>query len=279
MFVHAEDPVLVCTLDDPGDDLRNFGERGHGSNTRDTLWDFRGRFSVYATMFYVGKHVAWRPQDFIPVVNHLLWLHQDGFVHGDIRCCNIVFRMDEQGRLIDFDYGGRVVGNPVGAILSYPPGYNFFELADGVRLGTEGGAITMRKDWFAMNAVIFKCHEFRRPRLPPRTGASALGPAQAMLDSDTFLDRKEEFFAFSEQEIPDKIEDIKEHAKALTGFLELAAAAGWTVTPTTELVAALKSWGMDVSNPPGLVGHGENRRPRIMSAPATVSPDKEGRVV
>jgi serine/threonine protein kinase len=115
----------VCSLDDRGNELRNFGERGHGSNTRDTLWDFRGRFSVYATMFYVGQHVAWRPQDFIPVVNHLLWLHQDGFVHGDIRCCNIVFRMEEQGRLIDYDFGGRITGNPDGATPTYPPGTTF----------------------------------------------------------------------------------------------------------------------------------------------------------
>jgi serine/threonine protein kinase len=215
LFVHAEDPSLVCSLDDRGNELRNFGERGHGSNTRDTLWDFRGRFSVYATMFYVGQHVAWRPQDFIPVVNHLLWLHQDGFVHGDIRCCNIVFRMDEQGRLIDYDFGGRITGNHDGATPTYPPGYNFFGLADGVRLGTEGGAMTMRKDWFAMHGVIFKCHDFRRPRRLS-TGDSDHGPAQATLDSDTFLDMKDEFFAFSEQEVPDNLEEIKEHAKALT---------------------------------------------------------------
>jgi hypothetical protein len=138
--------------------------------------------------------------------------------------------------------------------------------------------MTMRKDWFAMHGVIFKCHDFRRPRRSS-TGDSDHGPAQATLDSDTFLDKKDEFFAFSEQEVPDNLEEILEHAKALTDFLALAAAAGWTVSPATTVVAALKTWGMPVSKPHGLVGHVEHRGPRIMSAPATGSPEKETGVV
>jgi thiamine kinase-like enzyme len=61
---------------------------------------------VFETPFREGRHVAKKPgiscQLFKPQ------LHEDGFVHGDIRGFNTVFSENEgEGWLIDFDFGGK----------------------------------------------------------------------------------------------------------------------------------------------------------------------------
>ena len=61
----------------------------------DWLWQFRGRLLIISTPFREGYHFAQRPTDFIPIIEHLEHLHNEGFVHGDIRAFNMV--MGENG--------------------------------------------------------------------------------------------------------------------------------------------------------------------------------------
>jgi hypothetical protein len=57
----------------------------------DWLWQFRGKLVVIATPYRPGCHYAQRPTDFIPIIEHLQYLHDDhGIVHGDIRASNMV---------------------------------------------------------------------------------------------------------------------------------------------------------------------------------------------
>jgi hypothetical protein len=93
------------------------------------LWQFGGELLVIETDFHEGPHHALSPKEFIPVVAFLQKMHEKGYVHGDVRCANVVF-----GKcLIDFDLGGRVEDAP-----TYPDGYQS-SLVDGSRLGRAGG--------------------------------------------------------------------------------------------------------------------------------------------
>ena len=58
----------------------------------DWLWQFRGTLIVIATPYRPGYHYAKRPTDFVPVIEHLQYLHDvQHIVHGDIRASNMVF--------------------------------------------------------------------------------------------------------------------------------------------------------------------------------------------
>jgi hypothetical protein len=132
---------------------------------RNHLFDFSGALEIIASPFLVGKHYASSPDDFIPVVKALQDLHTNGYVHGDIRCFNIIFGVG----LIDFDFGGKVGSTEQAP--TYPEGFNFSLVSqDGYRhLREVGGFITMQDDAYAMTKVIFHCHDF----LPPEKSSSA----------------------------------------------------------------------------------------------------------
>jgi hypothetical protein len=124
-----------------------------------------GAFLLISMPHLHGKHVATRPKAFLPIIDHLVAMHQQGLVHGDIRACNTVLDYndttliddDPKGWLIDFDLGG-----PVGT-ATYPDGYNV-SLADGLRVRVPSGAnIEKWHDWFALGQLIFTAHEFTRP--------------------------------------------------------------------------------------------------------------------
>lgn len=153
---------------------------------RQWLWSFTGKLLVIATPFREGQHDATKPADFLPIVRHLEYLHEQNVVHGDIRAFNIVFGTtaegpsDEeggasggvfkasQGCLIDFDFGGNLDSNP-----RYPEGY-MKVLGDGSRIGTARAEIQTHEDWYALAYVIFALHEFsvRVPDIP--TSSSVL---------------------------------------------------------------------------------------------------------
>jgi Lipopolysaccharide kinase (Kdo/WaaP) family len=124
-----------------------------------------GALSLISIPYLLGKHVATRPKAFLPIIDHLVAMHQQGLVHGDIRACNTVLHYDDttsiddnpKGWLIDFDLGGRV------GIAKYPDGYNVW-LPDGLRVDVPSGAnIEKWHDWFALGQLIFHAHEFTRP--------------------------------------------------------------------------------------------------------------------
>jgi serine/threonine protein kinase len=121
------------------------------------LWDNYGKLQLIETAFLEPKqlnvHEAQRPGDFIPIINHLLHLHEQGFVHGDIRAFNMVFNGND-GKLIDFDLSGKV------GERQYPLGYKS-ELPDAFRCGHSLNLIEKHHDWYALGSVIFTFHKFR----------------------------------------------------------------------------------------------------------------------
>ncbi|KAG7357911.1 hypothetical protein IV203_014498 [Nitzschia inconspicua] len=69
----------------------------------------------------------------------------------DIRAFNTVFKDDEKGWLIDFDFGGR------SDVQTYPTGYRT-ALVDGTRMGEERETITKYHDWYALGKLMFSIH-------------------------------------------------------------------------------------------------------------------------
>jgi serine/threonine protein kinase len=145
-------------------DVCNFGDTRNiqkvAEETRQGwLWENYGKLQLIETAFIEScqpnVHEAKRPADFIPIINHLLHLHKQGFVHGDIRAFNIVFD-GMNGKLIDFDLSGKV------GETRYPPGYKT-ELPDSYRCGVMHELVKKRDDWYALGKVIFIFHKFQKP--------------------------------------------------------------------------------------------------------------------
>ncbi|KAG7358029.1 phosphotransferase enzyme family protein [Nitzschia inconspicua] len=106
---------------------------------------------IIAVPYCDGRHYAVSPADFLPIIDQLQALHKAGFVHGDIRAYNIVFKDHKKGWLIDFDFGGK------SDVQTYPKGYRQ-SLNDGIRIGEDGKAITKYHDWYALGMLMFTIH-------------------------------------------------------------------------------------------------------------------------
>jgi len=156
-------PLLYLANGTAASNVRNFGDTSDiqqiAEMQQDWLWDNYGKLQLIETAFRKSRqqnvHEAQRPGDFIPIINHLLHLHEQGFVHGDIRAFNMVFDGND-GKLIDFDLSG-VVGK-----ARYPLGYKS-TLPDGIRCGHALNLIEKHHDWYALGKVIFVYHEFQEP--------------------------------------------------------------------------------------------------------------------
>jgi hypothetical protein len=95
------------------------------------VFDFGGQLKVIAIPFIEGSHCPQNKEQLVYVAKFLKTMHDQGFVHGDIRLLNIVFTANpSDSQLIDFDFGGREDDNS----LVYPPGYKRI-LEDGERVG------------------------------------------------------------------------------------------------------------------------------------------------
>jgi Protein kinase domain len=145
-------------------DVRNFSytsdiQEIDEETQQDCLWDKNGKLQLIETAFRnshrLNVHEAQRPGDFLPIINHLQHLHEQNFVHGDIRAFNMVFD-GEDGRLIDFDLSG------LEGKTWYPLGYKY-ELPDALRCGHAHSLIEKHHDWYALGKVIFEFHEFQVP--------------------------------------------------------------------------------------------------------------------
>ena len=128
----------------------------------DWLWQSKGQLKVISTPYHEGKHYATHPNQYLPIVDRLEELHNNGYVHGDIRAYNMVLNYEDannpKGWLIDFDFGGRINERP-----KYPSGY-VHSLDDGFRLGKPGKAIEDDHDWYALGQIIFsKCYTLTHP--------------------------------------------------------------------------------------------------------------------
>ncbi|KAG7351585.1 hypothetical protein IV203_010945 [Nitzschia inconspicua] len=136
-----ENVYNMCGSDEPS---------SHGEN--ETFWARSSQnILIIAVPYRQGNHYAKSPADFLPIINQLETLHRAGYVHGDIRSYNTVFKDHNEGWLIDFDFGGRI------GEQKYPQGYKK-ALVDGRRLGKEGETITKYHDWFALGVLMFSIH-------------------------------------------------------------------------------------------------------------------------
>lgn len=118
-----------------------FGQIPQVDITGNWLWEFCGQVKVICTEFHKGVHYAKLPEHFLPIIDHLEQLHENGYVHGDIRAYNMVLNYPKseycfrtrlidvlngeigvynlildyagsqkpEGWLIDFDFGGEII--------------------------------------------------------------------------------------------------------------------------------------------------------------------------
>ena len=155
---------IIDTPSKEGVTVQSFGELPAKDAVKEEwLWEFRGCIRIISTDFHEGVHYATRPEHLIPIIDHLEQLHENGYVHGDIRAYNMVLNYPKpqdiivdngacqtpKGWLIDFDYGGMISANP-----KYPKGY-VNDLKDGSRKGVACDLITPNNDWFALGRLIF----------------------------------------------------------------------------------------------------------------------------
>lgn len=248
---------------------------------RNRLFALEGKLEIIETPFYSGKHYARSPQDFIPVVQFLQDMHTKDYVHGDIRCFNIIFGK----RLIDFDFGGKV---KAGVALTYPEGYaHVLPSQDGKRRGRAGKPITKLDDVYALTQVIFDCHDFYPPdslavepvsKVEESTHVTtqqedqgtmkATDPAayislleselkkkntelkekdSALKEKDSALKEKEMIDGLKAFPVDDSNDDPGKQLDDLLEFLERVQKAGWRVQPSKSFQMGLSECGMSFS--------------------------------
>lgn len=190
----------------------------------DWLWKFKGKLLIISTKYHEGVHYAEIPSHFIPIITHLEQLHDQGYVHGDIRAYNMVLQYNTsensaigtstgsnsdndttinsttndscEGWLIDFDYGGE------NGKVAYPKGYKK-ELLDGRRPGAQGEKITIIDDWKSLIGLIFHTHVFKK-----RQGAE-LTIAQKV----SILEKKEALQDCSDMEVQQLVFLLREYIR------------------------------------------------------------------
>lgn len=92
-------------------------------------------FSIIKYPYMKGTHVAKTSKQFSVVANFLVQLHEQKLVHGDVRCCNIVFSDDcESAHVIDFDFCGETgsARYPAGFVVDIPDGARHDDVKPGV---------------------------------------------------------------------------------------------------------------------------------------------------
>jgi hypothetical protein len=239
-----EEGTIVCQIPDT-EDAVPFGARvelasgtgtGGGTRTgassnailsssRDWLWAKKGQFVAIVVPYRHGRHYATNIKDFKPVLEHLRRLHENGFVHGDVRGFNMAMKNEDEGFLIDLDYGGKADGsNPP----KYPEGYKF-DLADGDREERqERSHITVKDDLQAMTNLMWRLY------VP--------GDYQGIADS-YFGKRKDLVEGAARLEAGSREAALLFHDT----LHQCADEAGWSVTPATgALLRALKRFGYDL---------------------------------
>jgi serine/threonine protein kinase len=222
-------------------DWPDFSTKGNRSGEQESS------ILVISIPYLTGFHIAEKPSDFIPVIDHLVALHDSGFVHGDIRGYNILVRggTDEKsGYLIDFDFGGCKIA------AKYPSGYRT-ELVDGNRKGKVDEKIMPWHDWYALGRLIFDIHKLKDP---PRD-------REVTLEEEVYVRRMKDFWLDVKQAPSDTDVNIFQysevsgykmianeantnhlkyptvnHIRALKQFLTYTTNNGWTVSPKEEFV-------------------------------------------
>jgi hypothetical protein len=167
---------VVCQFEDPCG-AAPFDQRSEDIDPQHWLWGVRSQLMAISIPFYNGCHWVKYLGEFIPIAEQLKELHSAGYVHGDIRCTNLIFPDETLKRhgleekvglfhLIDFDLGGKINGSPP---IQFPKGYETV-VFDGRRDGARG-EITKWHDWVALKQILCLCHEIQLPEdLPSSFG-------------------------------------------------------------------------------------------------------------
>ncbi|KAG7358042.1 RIO1 family protein [Nitzschia inconspicua] len=195
-----------------------FGDTNFGNQDADTkeppnpfeeLWIRSSQdLLVIAVPYHHGRHYAKSPAEFLPIIDQLQALHKAGFVHGDIRAYNTVFKDDKEGWLIDFDFGGK------SNVQTYPKGY-MSALTDGRRIGGEGETITEYHDWFALGKLMFSVHYIPPDALSSENSLKIV-EMYRLIDRWSFLEED----GFTENEI-DALKDFLWQFRTTTMKLDL----------------------------------------------------------
>jgi serine/threonine protein kinase len=190
---------------------REAGDGKHFSSSPNWFWEFRGQLVILSSPRLVGKHFATSVRQLLGVVEHLEKLHNEGYVHGDIRASNIIFIEEDvkngikpNGFLIDFDLGGKVGEEST----KYPEGFTP-TLNDGRRPVEGGSQITKQDDWYSLLYVLFFLHKVKPPIRThgrPRSVQTRLQDAELFED----LSRFGSDFAFRNDPSSRDIEDLKQ---------------------------------------------------------------------
>ena len=154
----------VVKLCDDGDNSKNaleFGRvsgkgEGHSMIFSAGSLSMLGQVEVISVPFYQGCHECKNIQQAITLIKWFIELHDEGFVHGDIRAFNLVFS-DDGSKPIDFDFGGAI------GKVKFPPGY-VRTLDDGVRPNSAPSKpITTEHDLLALKYVLLIMHKIEIP--------------------------------------------------------------------------------------------------------------------
>lgn len=116
------------------------------------LNECNGQLIIIKYPFLPGTHVPRRLVQFFRIIENLVRVHNEGWVHGDVRLANMVFGNDEEsGTLIDFDLSGPR------SVRRYPAGYNA-DINDGYRHedAVSGSTLEIVHDWFSLGSIIEK---------------------------------------------------------------------------------------------------------------------------
>ena len=223
--------------------MQSFGELpAEDAVKEEWLWEFRGCIRIISTDFHEGVHYATRPEHLIPIIDHLEQLHENGYVHGDIRAYNMVLNYPKtqdiivdnaacqtpKGWLIDFDYGGMISAYP-----KYPKGY-VNDLKDGSRNGVAGDLITPNDDWFALGRLMF---HFYRLGHPDKKNASWYED----VNNAIIISKLESYLPAVFRGCNGDYESLKDGpAKFLRDYLKLATTHGFVMELDETFLASLK---------------------------------------
>jgi serine/threonine protein kinase len=242
----VEGVQVVSRIDDA-----NFEERPAKCHEREWPWKFHGRLLILSVPYHPGRHYATSLAEYVPLVEKLKALHEAGYVHGDIRCFNIVFS-EEDSHFIDFDLGGKTDDNGDGP--PYPLGYAF-TLRDGIRRGTVGEAIRDVHDWSALVSAFFYIHWIDPPGGVKADLANLVTRLQVRIPGELCTKPETKDATIKE------LEELLAEGKKETG---------WQINASDQLQAALKEAGFGDPTPDG---HARKASANV-SANATGSPEK-----
>jgi hypothetical protein len=101
IFPREEAAQTVLTAPNDATNALEFGDplsEDFELHRRDWLWTGRGKLLVIGTRYRHGRHHAEKPTEFLPIIEHLEYLHGRGYVHGDIRAFNMVLGGSTEAR-------------------------------------------------------------------------------------------------------------------------------------------------------------------------------------